>query len=96
MREARKAAELLRREYSVVVDNLSVTSFNELRREALDITRENMLNPLKNKNSVWYPKAFNEKRAGFICNDYMKIHSDQIREFVPDVYRVLETVVLVK
>ena len=47
LREARKAAELLRLEYSVVVDVWSVTSFNELRREALDITRVNILNPTK-------------------------------------------------
>ena len=92
LREARKAAELLRREYSVVVDVWSVTSFNELRREALDITRENMLNPTKKQKIPFVTqKAFNEKRAGFICNGLHENSLDQIREFVPDVYRVLGT-----
>ena len=92
LREARKAAELLRREYSVVVDVWSVTSFNELRREALDITRENMLNPTKKQKIPFVTQKLSTKRGPVLSvTDYMKIHSDQIREFVPDVYRVLGT-----
>ncbi|MBS26452.1 MAG: pyruvate dehydrogenase (acetyl-transferring), homodimeric type [Gammaproteobacteria bacterium] len=92
LREARKAAELLRREYSVVVDVWSVTSFNELRREALDITRENMLNPTKKQKIPFVTQKLSTKRGPVLSvTDYMKIHSDQIREFVPDVFRVLGT-----
>jgi len=92
LREARKAAELLRREYSVVVDVWSVTSFNELRREALDITRENMLNPGKKQKIPFVTQKLSMKKGPVLSvTDYMKIHSDQIREFVPDVYRVLGT-----
>ena len=92
LREARKAAELLRREYSVVVDVWSVTSFNELRREALDITRENMLNPGKKQKIPFVTQKLSTKKGAVLSvTDYMKIHSDQIREFVPDVYRVLGT-----
>ncbi len=92
LREARKAAELLRREYSVVVDVWSVTSFNELRREALDITRENMLNPGKKQKIPFVTQKLSMKKGPVLAvTDYMKIHSDQIREFVPDVYRVLGT-----
>ncbi|GIT64161.1 MAG: hypothetical protein Ct9H300mP22_5610 [Gammaproteobacteria bacterium] len=42
LREVRKAAEILRKEYSVVVDVWSVTSFNELRRDALAVCRKNV------------------------------------------------------
>ena len=92
LREARKAAELLRREYSVVVDVWSVTSFNELRREALNINRENMLNPTKKQKIPFVTQKLSTKRGPVLSvTDYMKIHSDQIREFVPDVYRVLGT-----
>ena len=92
LREARKAAELLRREYSVVVDVWSVTSFNELRREALDITRENMLNPSKKQKIPFVTQRLLTKKGPVLSvTDYMKIHSDQIREFVPSVYRVLGT-----
>ena len=92
LREARKAAELLRLEYSVVVDVWSVTSFNELRREALNITRENMLNPTKKQKIPFVTQKLSTKRGPVLSvTDYMKIHSDQIREFVPDVFRVLGT-----
>ena len=92
LREARKAAELLRNEYSVVVDVWSVTSFNELRREALNINRENMLNPTKKQKIPFVTQKLSTKRGPVLSvTDYMKIHSDQIREFVPDVFRVLGT-----
>ena len=92
LREARKAAELLRREYSVVVDVYSVTSFNELRREALNIDRENMLNPTKKQKIPFVTQKLSTKRGPVLAvTDYMKIHSDQIREFVPDEFRVLGT-----
>ena len=92
LREARKAAELLRSEYSVVVDVWSVTSFNELRREALNINRENMLNPTKKQKIPFVTQKLSTKRGPVLSvTDYMKIHSDQIREFVPDEFRVLGT-----
>ena len=92
LREARKAAELLRNDYSVVVDVWSVTSFNELRREAFNINRENMLNPTKKQKIPFVTQKLSTKRGPVLSvTDYMKIHSDQIREFVPDVYRVLGT-----
>ena len=92
LREVRKAAELLRTEYSVAVDVWSVTSFNELRREALEIGRENMLNSDK-KPKVPFVTDKLSKQAGPVISatDYMKIHSDQVREFIPDTYRVLGT-----
>ena len=92
LREARKAAALLRTEYSVAVDVWSVTSFNELRREALEIGRENMLNSDK-KPKVPFVTDKLSKQAGPVISatDYMKIHSDQVREFIPDTYRVLGT-----
>ncbi len=92
LREARKAAELLRREYSVAVDVWSVTSFNELRREALDIVRENMLNPSKKQKVPFVTQKLSTIKGPVLsATDYMKIYSDQIREFVPDKYRVLGT-----
>ena len=45
LREVIAAAELLEKEYDVAADIWSATSFNELRREALDVTRWNMLHP---------------------------------------------------
>ena len=92
LREARKAAEILRKDYSVLVDVWSVTSYNELRREALAVSRENMLSPSK-KAKIPFVTEQLEKQSGPVISttDYMKLYSDQIREFVPDSFRVLGT-----
>ena len=92
LREVRKAAEILRKEYSVAVDVWSVTSFNELRRDALAVSRENMLCPgNKPKLPFVTEKLAKQKGPIIAATDYMKAYSDQIREFVPDSYRVLGT-----
>lgn len=92
LREVRKAAAILRADYGVSVDVWSVTSFNELRKEALAVTRENMLNPSK-KAKIPYVTEMLAKQKGPVVSatDHMKAHSDQIREFVPDTFRVLGT-----
>ncbi|MCY4264584.1 MAG: pyruvate dehydrogenase (acetyl-transferring), homodimeric type [Gammaproteobacteria bacterium] len=92
LREVRKAATVLREEYSVPVDVWSVTSYNELRRDALEVTRTNMLNPTRKPAVPYVTKKLAAQQGPIISTtDYMKIHSDQIREFVPDSYRVLGT-----
>ena len=85
LREVRKAAEILRKEYSVVVDVWSVTSFNELRRDALAVCRENMLHPDKKAKLPFVTEQLSKQKGPVIATtDYMKAYSDQIREFVPD------------
>jgi len=92
LREVREAARILREDFSVAVDVWSVTSYNELRREALSISRENMLNPTKKQKVPYVTKVLSERSGPVISTtDYMKAYSDQIREFVPDSYRVLGT-----
>ena len=90
--EVRKAAAVLRSDYGISVDVWSVTSFNELRKEALAVTRENMLNPNK-KAKIPYVTEMLLKQKGPIVSatDHMKAHSDQVREFVPETFRVLGT-----
>tara|TARA_B100001057_G_scaffold136799_1_gene136424 strand:+ start:81 stop:743 length:663 start_codon:yes stop_codon:yes gene_type:complete len=92
LREVRKAAEILRKDYSVLVDVWSVTSYNELRREALVVSRQNILNPSKRAKIPFVTEQLGKKSGPVIsATDYMKLYSDQIREFVPDSYRVLGT-----
>jgi pyruvate dehydrogenase E1 component len=92
LREVIAAADILKEEYGVISDIWSVTSFNELRREALDATRWNMLHPTE-KPKKSYVRSCLEKQEGPVvaATDYMKIFADQIREFVPGKYRVLGT-----
>ncbi len=92
LREVRKAAAIIRQEYSVNVDVWSVTSFNELRRDALAVQRENMLNPTKKPKLAYVTEKLSSKEGPVVATtDYMKAHSDQIREFVPAPYRVMGT-----
>jgi pyruvate dehydrogenase E1 component len=92
LREVRQAARTLREDFEVAVDVWSVTSFNELRREALAITRENMLHPSKKSVVPFVTRQLARQQGPVIATtDYMKAYSDQIREYVPDSYRVLGT-----
>ena len=92
LREVRNAAKTLRQEYSVEVDVWSVTSFNELRREALSVSRRNMFNPGKKPKVPFVTERLSSQKGPVVAaTDYMKAYSDQIREFVPDTYRVLGT-----
>jgi pyruvate dehydrogenase E1 component len=74
------------------VDVWSVTSFNELRKDALGIGRENMLNPDKKAKQPFVTQQLGKVEGPVIATtDYMKSYSDQIREYVPESYRVLGT-----
>ena len=74
------------------MDVWSVTSYNELRREALAVSRENMLSPSKKAKIPFVTEQLGKQSGPVISTtDYMKLYSDQIREFVPDSFRVLGT-----
>jgi pyruvate dehydrogenase E1 component len=91
-REVIAASELLEKDFGISSDVWSVTSFNELRRDGLDVERWNMLHPDK-KPRVSYVEQCLAKRKGPVvaATDYMRAYPDQIRQFVPGVFRVLGT-----
>jgi pyruvate dehydrogenase E1 component len=90
--EVRAAAEILRADYGVAVDVWSVTSFNELRREGLAIDRWNLLHPDEEPRTSWVETCLGEVEAPVVAStDYMKAFADQIRNWVPQDYRVLGT-----
>lgn len=84
LREVMAGAELLEKDWGVSADIWSVTSFTELRREGLDCERHNLLHPTA-KAQVPYVTAQLAKTEGPIIasTDYMKLFSDQIRQFIP-------------
>ncbi|MEE4330315.1 MAG: pyruvate dehydrogenase (acetyl-transferring), homodimeric type, partial [Wenzhouxiangella sp.] len=91
--EVLAASELLREHYGVRADVWSVTSFNELRREAQVTTRRNRLNPENSPKSP-YITAMLEGRPGPVvaATDYIRAYADQVREYIPQGdYRVLGT-----
>jgi len=92
LREVRAAAEILEAEYGVAADVYSVTSYSELRREALAVERENRLHPLETKKTPYVAEALAGCKGPIIAaSDYMKIVPDQIRAWVPGQFVVLGT-----
>ncbi|MCG8378531.1 MAG: pyruvate dehydrogenase (acetyl-transferring), homodimeric type [Proteobacteria bacterium] len=92
LREVIAAADLLKDDFGITSNIWSVTSFNELRREGLDVQRWNMLHPTsKAKKSYVETLLDGHKTPVVAATDYMKTYADQIREFIPGHYIVLGT-----
>jgi pyruvate dehydrogenase E1 component len=86
------AAEQLESDWGVAADIWSVTSFNELRREGLEIERENMLNPEKDPKQTYITQCLKDREGPVIAaTDYMKAFAEQVRGYIPTDYRVLGT-----
>ncbi len=91
-REAIAAAELLADDWGIDADLWSVTSFNELTREAQDCERWNMLHPEAEPRKPYVTQALERHDGPYIAaTDYMKVYADQIRAWVPGAYKVLGT-----
>jgi pyruvate dehydrogenase E1 component len=92
LREVIKAAEVLERDYGVAADVFSATSFSELRREALDAERWNVLHPDQAPRVPYVRQLLGEQQGPFVAaTDYMRLVPDQIRQWVPGPYHVLGT-----
>jgi pyruvate dehydrogenase E1 component len=92
LNEVLQAAEILSNEYGIDSDVWSVTSFNELQKNAMEVERKNLLNPTENREQTYIEKCL-EGRSGPIiaATDYMRIHSDQIRPYIKENYYTFGT-----
>jgi pyruvate dehydrogenase E1 component len=93
LREVIAAAELLEKDFAIGSDIWSVTSFTELRKEALAVERYNQLHPDAKKSKVSYVTQCLQNQTGPViaATDYVRLQADQIRAFVPQSYTVLGT-----
>ncbi|MHB0776741.1 pyruvate dehydrogenase (acetyl-transferring), homodimeric type [Halomonas sp. WWR20] len=92
LREVEAAAEMLKAEYDIGADIWSVTSFNELRREALGLDHDSFINPEAEPSKPWITQCLEGRQGPAIAStDYMKLFSDQVRAWVPTDYHVLGT-----
>ncbi len=86
------AAALLEKDYGVPTDVFSVTSFNELRREALEVERWNLLHPGETPRVPYVQQLFKDRDGPVIAaTDYMRTVPDQIRQWVGSRYVTLGT-----
>ena len=92
LREVIAAAEILERDYKIDSNVWSVTSYNELRKDAIEVERFNLLNPDKeNKKSYVEECLSNEDGPILASSDYMRLYSDQIRPYLEKSFYSLGT-----
>ena len=91
LREVIEAAQLLESDWGVESDVWSVTSFTELRRNALDVERHNLLNPDDEQRSFIQEQITDTESPIIASTDYMKSFSDQIANFIPNSFTSLGT-----
>lgn len=93
LEQVRQAADILASEYGVKSDVYSVTSYNEITREAQDVERYNLLHPDEEDRTPYLTTVLGEDEDNIIVSatDYMKIYSEQIRAYVKGSFKTLGT-----
>ncbi|MBI2177922.1 MAG: pyruvate dehydrogenase (acetyl-transferring), homodimeric type [Candidatus Tectomicrobia bacterium] len=84
LNEALKAQRVLEEKYSVGADVWSVTSYKELRRDALDADRWNLLNPGKPPRIPYITQCL--ARSPGVCvavSDFLKALPDSVAKWIP-------------
>ena len=88
---ALKAQDLLASDWKISANVFSVTSWNELRRDGLEVDRHNLLNPLNKKSAYLTTKLKNYKGSVLAVSDFMRTVQDQISPWVPQNFASLGT-----
>lgn len=79
------ARALLEQDFGIAADVWSCTSFNELRRDGITVSRWNMLHPGENRKLSHVEKCLGNTDGPVIAaTDYMRIFADQIRPYIPN------------
>ncbi len=93
MREVIKAGEILSTKFNIEVNIFGVTSFNEIYRDGISVTRYNTLNATKKPQIPFVTKKLSKTQATLTvaATDYIRNYANQIREYVPHDYITLGT-----
>ncbi len=84
LREALRAQEILADRFGVAADVWSATSYKELRRDALEAERWNMLHPTAAPRKSYLERVLQNEQGIFIAvSDYMKSVPEMITRWVP-------------
>jgi pyruvate dehydrogenase E1 component len=87
-----EAQRLLQADWGVNADVWSVTSWNELRREGLEVDRHNLLHPSGDRLESFVTKKLKAAPGPVIAvSDFMRAVQDQIRDYVPSDFVSLGT-----
>lgn len=92
LNEALRAAEMMEKDYDVIVDVWSVTSYKELYEDARETDRWNRLNPEKTPRMTYIEKCFDgDDGLCLAAHDYMKAIPMTVCRWFPGVLTVLGT-----
>jgi pyruvate dehydrogenase E1 component len=92
LREVLAAAEMLERDFGVPADVYSITSFSELRREALECERWNLLHPGERPRVPHVQELLGGRDMPVVAaTDYMRMVPDQVRQWISGPYVTLGT-----
>jgi pyruvate dehydrogenase E1 component len=92
LREVEAAADILRNDFNVEADVWSVTSVNELAREGQECHRYNMMHPEADKKVPYLTQQLVDAKGPVVAaTDYIKMHFEQLRDFIPAPLTVLGT-----
>ena len=92
MGETLAAAKLLEKDWGIEPGIWNVTSFSELRRDAEEVERWNLINPDKKPKKSHLEKCLSKHSVPTIAvSDYVKMVSEQIGPYVPGSYYALGT-----
>jgi pyruvate dehydrogenase E1 component len=84
LNEVLKAQDILEKNYNVAADVWSVTSYKELRNDALEVERWNMLNPYKKQKTPYITQMLEKEEGVFVASsDYLKALPDSITKWFP-------------
>lgn len=91
--EVLKAADILEAEYGISSEIYSVTSYNELARDAQDVERYNLLNLEKEQKDSYVNSVLGNDAENIIISatDYIKSYSEQLAPFVKGSFKALGT-----
>ena len=91
LRESIKAKEILS-SYKIESEVWSVTSFNLLRKDGMEVERFNQLNPNSNEKKSYVEECFSDNPIPVVAStDYMRSYADQIRPYINEDFTVLGT-----
>jgi pyruvate dehydrogenase E1 component len=84
LREALRAQDILAERYGIAADVWSATSYKQLRRDALEAERWNMLHPTAEPRKSYLERILQDEQGVFIAvSDYKKLVPDMISRWVP-------------
>ena len=90
--ETLKAAKMLKEDWAIDSEIWNVTSFSELRKDAENVKRWNMMHEKSDHKESYLEKCIiNDKIPTVAVSDYVKLVTEQIGPYVPGKYYALGT-----